>query len=72
MRHRYLNSDALFINFDLELDLSPLFNWNTKHVFVYVLAEYTTPDSVRLCSLLASRMPNPRARSVTRWWYGIN
>lgn len=28
------------INFDLEADLSPLFNWNTKQVFVYLTAEY--------------------------------
>lgn len=28
------------ILFDLESDLSPLFNWNTKQVFVYLTAEY--------------------------------
>lgn len=28
------------INFDLDADLSPLFNWNTKQVFVYLTAEY--------------------------------
>jgi signal peptidase complex subunit 3 len=26
--------------FDLETDLTPLFNWNTKQVFVYLTAEY--------------------------------
>lgn len=28
------------IKFDLESDLTPLFNWNTKQVFVYLTAEY--------------------------------
>lgn len=28
------------IQFDLETDLSPLFNWNTKQLFVYLTAEY--------------------------------
>ncbi|EGV65558.1 Signal peptidase complex subunit [Yamadazyma tenuis] len=28
------------IKFDLDADLTPLFNWNTKQVFVYLTAEY--------------------------------
>ncbi len=28
------------LTFDLDTDLSPLFNWNTKQVFVYLTAEY--------------------------------
>lgn len=28
------------ITFDLDANLSPLFNWNTKQVFVYLTAEY--------------------------------
>ncbi|GAM36244.1 microsomal signal peptidase subunit [Talaromyces pinophilus] len=28
------------IEFDLDADFSPLFNWNTKQLFVYVLASY--------------------------------
>lgn len=28
------------INFDLQTDLSSLFNWNTKQIFVYLTAEY--------------------------------
>jgi signal peptidase complex subunit 3 len=28
------------LQFDLEADLTPLFNWNTKQVFVYLTAEY--------------------------------
>ncbi|AET37744.1 signal peptidase complex subunit SPC3 Ecym_1522 [Eremothecium cymbalariae DBVPG len=32
--------ENLKLNFDLNADLSPLFNWNTKQVFVYLTAEY--------------------------------
>lgn len=28
------------VNFDLKTDLTPLFNWNTKQVFVYLTATY--------------------------------
>lgn len=34
-------------------DLSPLFNWNTKQVFVYLTADYATPEYV--CSLPHTR-----------------
>ncbi|KAJ5381412.1 Signal peptidase 22kDa subunit [Penicillium cataractarum] len=33
------------IRFDLDADLSPLFNWNTKQVFVYVYATYSSSDN---------------------------
>lgn len=32
--------------FDIESDLTPLFNWNTKQVFVYLTAEYPGKSSV--------------------------
>lgn len=28
------------IQFDIDADLTPLFNWNTKQVFIYLTAEY--------------------------------
>ena len=36
-----------FLNFDLEADLSSLFNWNTKQVFAYLVADYKTTKYVR-------------------------
>ncbi|PGH11895.1 hypothetical protein AJ79_04587 [Helicocarpus griseus UAMH5409] len=33
------------IKFDLDADLTSLFNWNTKQLFVYVLATYPTSSS---------------------------
>jgi hypothetical protein len=33
------------IRFDLDADLSPLYNWNTKQLFVYVYARYSSSDN---------------------------
>ncbi|KAH8434558.1 signal peptidase complex subunit SPC3 [Aspergillus melleus] len=32
------------MRFDLDADLSPLFNWNTKQLFVYVYASYSSSN----------------------------
>ncbi|KAK3778856.1 hypothetical protein RRG08_013121 [Elysia crispata] len=37
-------SDLGFITFDLFTDLSPLYNWNVKMLFLYLTAEYKTKD----------------------------
>ncbi|KAH9041153.1 signal peptidase 22kDa subunit [Lactarius hengduanensis] len=36
-----------FVNFNITADLSPLFHWNTKQLFVYLEAEYTNAKGVR-------------------------
>ncbi|KAJ5318011.1 hypothetical protein PENANT_c004G00326 [Penicillium antarcticum] len=33
------------LRFDLDADLSPLFNWNTKQLFVYVYASYSSSET---------------------------
>ncbi|KAF7274171.1 signal peptidase complex subunit Spase22-23 [Rhynchophorus ferrugineus] len=38
-------NDLGFITFDLKTDLSHLFNWNVKQLFLYLTAEYTTPSN---------------------------
>ncbi|EDO18847.1 hypothetical protein Kpol_1023p16 [Vanderwaltozyma polyspora DSM 70294] len=43
------------VNFDLDVDLSSLFNWNTKQVFIYLTAEYD-----------GSKKPN--TKSVVTFW----
>ena len=46
-------NDLGFFNFDLDVDLAPLFNWNVKQLFLYLTAEYTTKQNVNhlfLCS----------------------
>ncbi|KAL4903406.1 hypothetical protein BDW74DRAFT_39899 [Aspergillus multicolor] len=39
------------MRFDLDADLSPLFNWNTKQLFVYVYATYSSSDKTSETSL---------------------
>lgn len=44
-------SDTYFCSHSSEspvADLRPLFNWNTKQVFVYFQAEYNSPEYVRI------------------------
>lgn len=38
--------DRALLSFDLQADLTPAFHWNLKQLFVFVLAEYTTPANV--------------------------
>ena len=38
-------NDLGFLTFDLQADLTPLFNWNVKQLFLYLTAEYSTPSN---------------------------
>ncbi|KAG7169945.1 Signal peptidase complex subunit 3-like [Homarus americanus] len=38
-------NDLGALRFDLSSDLTPLFNWNTKQLFLYLTAEYETPNN---------------------------
>ena len=37
--------DLGYLMFDLHADLNPLFNWNAKQLFVFLIAEYETADN---------------------------
>lgn len=37
--------DLGFLTFDLQADLTSLFNWNVKELFLYLTAEYKTKDN---------------------------
>lgn len=41
-QHKSFQADYMFFTFDLETDLTDLFDWNTKQVYVYVTAHYKT------------------------------
>ncbi|KAL5480218.1 SPC3 [Sanghuangporus weigelae] len=41
------NHEFSFIRFNASADLTPLFNWNTKQLFLYVGAEFTSADGTR-------------------------
>ncbi|CAH0387363.1 unnamed protein product [Bemisia tabaci] len=38
-------NDLGYLTFDLQADLTPLFNWNVKQLFLYLSAEYSTPNN---------------------------
>ncbi|XP_067000768.1 signal peptidase complex subunit 3 [Anabrus simplex] len=38
-------NDLGFLTFDLQTDLTHLFNWNVKQLFLYLTAEYTSPNN---------------------------
>lgn len=38
-------NDLGFLTFDLHTDLTHLFNWNVKQLFLYLTAEYETPNN---------------------------
>lgn len=39
-------NDLGFLTFDLEADLTPIFNWNVKQLFLYLTAVYKTPNNL--------------------------
>jgi signal peptidase complex subunit 3 len=45
-------NDLASLNFDIQVDVSPVFNWNVKQLFLYLVAEYSTPSNVRRRPLL--------------------
>ena len=44
-------NDLGFLSFDLKADLTPLFNWNVKQLFLYLTAEYETKQNVSVSSI---------------------
>ncbi|CAK9805423.1 Signal peptidase complex subunit 3 [Anthophora quadrimaculata] len=38
-------NDLAYLTFDLQTDLTPLFNWNVKQLFLYLTAEYQTENN---------------------------
>ncbi|XP_078043631.1 signal peptidase complex subunit Spase22-23 [Augochlora pura] len=38
-------NDLGYLTFDLQTDLTPLFNWNVKQLFLYLTAEYRTENN---------------------------
>jgi len=45
-RHPTSQNDILSLTFDLKADLTSLFHWNTKQLFVYISAQYITEKNV--------------------------
>lgn len=39
-------NDLAYLTIDFKADFSSLFDWNTKQLFIYIFAEYSTPNNV--------------------------
>ena len=49
--------DYLETKLDLHMDVTPLFTWNTKQVFLSLVAAYETPQQVRELSHITISQP---------------
>jgi hypothetical protein len=45
VKDNFISEDALSFTFDFEVDLEPLFNWNTNLIFTYITCEYKSTKS---------------------------
>ena len=39
-------SDLAMVSLNIHADMSPIFNWNVKQLFMYLVAEYSTMKNV--------------------------
>jgi len=46
-RYPKRKEDVTLVNFNITADLTPLFNWNTKQLFLYLEAEYYNAKGVK-------------------------
>ncbi|KAG5653049.1 hypothetical protein H0H81_002566 [Sphagnurus paluster] len=46
-KHASKKQDLAFVNFNITADLTPLFHWNTKQLFLTLEAEYTNTQGVK-------------------------
>ncbi|KAI5118588.1 hypothetical protein M0805_008678 [Coniferiporia weirii] len=47
LHFRQRNHEYSFVRFNVSADLTPLFNWNTKQLFLYLEAEFTSADGTQ-------------------------
>ncbi|KAF9227111.1 signal peptidase 22 kDa subunit [Gyrodon lividus] len=55
-RYPYKQEEYGFVRLNITADLRPLFNWNTKQLFVYLEAEYTNVQGVNNSVVLWDRI----------------
>ncbi|KAG6917820.1 hypothetical protein DXG01_000880 [Tephrocybe rancida] len=46
-RRTVKKEEMTFVNFNITADLTPLFHWNTKQLFLYLEAEYINAKGVK-------------------------
>lgn len=59
-------TDRAILTFDLDADLSGVFNWNVKQLFVYVTAEYATPSNPRNEVVIWDHVANSTDSAILR------
>ncbi|KAJ7440155.1 signal peptidase 22kDa subunit [Mycena latifolia] len=57
---RQYQHEHAIVNFEIDADLSPLFNWNTKQLFLYLDAEYTNSKGVKNAVVIWDRIVRRR------------
>ncbi|KAJ7689475.1 signal peptidase 22kDa subunit [Mycena rosella] len=53
---RAYQHEHAIVNFEIDADLTPLFNWNTKQLFLYLDAEYTNSKGVKNAVVIWDRI----------------
>ena len=46
-RRNHGQTDRAVLKFDIDADLSSVFHWNVKQLFVFLIAEYKSDTNVR-------------------------
>ena len=46
---RGVATDRALFSIDLDADLTGVWNWNVKQLFVYITADFATPSNVSSC-----------------------
>ncbi|KAK7012699.1 signal peptidase subunit 3 [Favolaschia claudopus] len=60
-RGRQYKYEHAHVDFEVDADLSSLFNWNTKQLFLYVDAEYTNARGVKNAVVIWDRIVRRKA-----------
>jgi len=64
-------NDLAYLTIDFKADFSSLFDWNTKQLFIFIFAEYSTANNVWLIAGVPSVYYAFNIFSqLTRWYYG--
>jgi len=71
-RYNARKQEMAFVNFNITADLTPLFHWNTKQLFLYLEAEYTNAQGVMNEVVIWDRIVRRKADAVIKVVGGKN
>ncbi|OXB71679.1 UNVERIFIED_CONTAM: hypothetical protein H355_016805 [Colinus virginianus] len=67
-----LESDQVHLGLNIKADLSSCFNWNTKQLFLYVVAKYETPKNKRNEVILWDRIATQPKEAIVELLNEVN